>query len=158
MSFFRLLRQKASAMPASPAFFSLYSRKNPMHLSKVICEQFLTDSIQQKSQTKKETNQGKIETRRINHDNPQANQRIRGYNTYYAHLLQVTPAPASRCIRALFARKPELNGVNTLEECAACSESALESPNATFLVPPWSGCDQKRTLASFRQQKQKMWT
>ena len=46
--------------------------------------------------------------------------------------LQVTPAPASRCFRALFARKPELNGVNTLEECVACSESALESPNATF--------------------------
>ena len=38
----------------------------------------------------------------------------------------------NRCFRALFARKPELIFVNTLEECVACSESALESPNATF--------------------------
>ena len=35
--------------------------------------------------------------------------------------------------RAFFARKPELNGVDTLAECVACSVSASESPNATLL-------------------------
>ena len=39
--FSRLLRQKASAMPASPAFFSLHSKKHPSEIAQVIFRQFL---------------------------------------------------------------------------------------------------------------------
>ena len=41
--FFRLLRQKASAMPASPAFFFLHSKKHPAEIAQVIFRQFLTN-------------------------------------------------------------------------------------------------------------------
>ena len=43
--FFRLLRQKASAIPASPAFFSLHSKKHPAEIVQVIFGQFLRNNV-----------------------------------------------------------------------------------------------------------------